>query len=111
MHKKHINYYTGNYDQYVQTRAELEENQMKRYRWEQEQISHMKVSRGASADASNNVKQLKIREGKCKQYLDLLFVLHRVLHQALRRVKVHIQLWLLEPSGPGIPSNLSRCSR
>jgi len=42
MHKKQLNYYSGNYDQYVQTRAELEENQMKRYKWEQEQISHMK---------------------------------------------------------------------
>jgi hypothetical protein len=43
MHKKSLNYYSGNYDQYVQTRAEQEENQMKRYKWEQEQISHMKV--------------------------------------------------------------------
>eukprot|EP00775_Hariotina_reticulata_P008963 gene8963-9138_t len=42
MHKKQLNYYTGNYDQYMQTRAELEENQMKRFKWEQEQISHMK---------------------------------------------------------------------
>src|SRR5688572_21873297 len=37
-----IKYYTGNYDQYVKTRAELEENQMKQYNKEQEQISHMK---------------------------------------------------------------------
>jgi ATPase subunit of ABC transporter with duplicated ATPase domains len=43
MHKKQLNYYTGNYDQYVQTRGEQEENQMKRYKWEQEQISHMKA--------------------------------------------------------------------
>nr|BAK00105.1 predicted protein [Hordeum vulgare subsp. vulgare] len=35
-------YYGGNYDTYVQTRAEKEENQMKQYNWEQEQISHMK---------------------------------------------------------------------
>ena len=33
----------GNYDAYVQTRMELEENQMKRYKWEQDQIAHMKV--------------------------------------------------------------------
>jgi hypothetical protein len=45
MHKKQLNYYTGNYDQYMQTRAELEENQMKQYKWEQEQIKHMKVRR------------------------------------------------------------------
>jgi len=48
MHKKQLQYYSGNYDQYVQTRAELEENQMKRYKWEQEQISHMKVSCGCT---------------------------------------------------------------
>ncbi|KAG2444584.1 hypothetical protein HXX76_001329 [Chlamydomonas incerta] len=42
MQKKKLVYYSGNYDQYVQTRAELEENQMKKYKWEQEQISHMK---------------------------------------------------------------------
>ena len=28
----------------MQTRMELEENQMKKYRWEQDQIAHMKVS-------------------------------------------------------------------
>jgi hypothetical protein len=49
MHKKKLNYYTGNYDQYIQTRAELEENQMKQYKWEQEQIKHMKVRGRAAA--------------------------------------------------------------
>ena len=71
MHHKQLNYYTGksplkiseqylhrhkvtanacsrycspgDFDSYVRTRGELEENQMKQYRWEQEQISHMKV--------------------------------------------------------------------
>lgn len=33
----------GNFDSYVKTRAELEENQMKQYNWEQDQIKHMKV--------------------------------------------------------------------
>ncbi|PIK53867.1 putative ATP-binding cassette sub-family F member 2 [Apostichopus japonicus] len=33
----------GNYDSYVKTRSELEENQMKRYQWEQDQITHMKT--------------------------------------------------------------------
>lgn len=32
----------GNYDSYVKTRAELEEAQMKKYKWEQEQIADMK---------------------------------------------------------------------
>ncbi|XP_064947239.1 ABC transporter F family member 1 isoform X1 [Musa acuminata AAA Group] len=42
MQSKKLKFYTGNYDQYVQTRSELEENQMKQYKWEQEQISSMK---------------------------------------------------------------------
>ncbi|WMV56015.1 hypothetical protein MTR67_049400 [Solanum verrucosum] len=42
MQNKMLKLYTGNYDQYVQTRSELEENQMKQYKWEQEQISAMK---------------------------------------------------------------------
>ncbi|KAK9029007.1 hypothetical protein V6N11_026137 [Hibiscus sabdariffa] len=42
MQSKTLKLYTGNYDQYVQTRAELEENQMKQYKWEQEQIASMK---------------------------------------------------------------------
>eukprot|EP00197_Chlamydomonas_leiostraca_P012156 CAMPEP_0202866876 /NCGR_PEP_ID=MMETSP1391-20130828/8410_1 /ASSEMBLY_ACC=CAM_ASM_000867 /TAXON_ID=1034604 /ORGANISM="Chlamydomonas leiostraca, Strain SAG 11-49" /LENGTH=447 /DNA_ID=CAMNT_0049546863 /DNA_START=81 /DNA_END=1420 /DNA_ORIENTATION=- len=42
MQKKKLNYYSGNYDQYILTREENEENQMKRFKWEQEQISNMK---------------------------------------------------------------------
>ncbi|KAM4687728.1 ATP-binding cassette sub-family F member 2 isoform 1-T2 [Discoglossus pictus] len=42
LHNRKLKYYTGNYDQYVKTRLELEENQMKRFNWEQDQISHMK---------------------------------------------------------------------
>ncbi|KAG7231191.1 hypothetical protein INR49_012022 [Caranx melampygus] len=44
LHQRKLKYYTGNYDQYVKTREELEENQMKRFNWEQDQIAHMKVS-------------------------------------------------------------------
>uniref|UniRef100_A0A9J7Y8J9 ATP-binding cassette, sub-family F (GCN20), member 2b n=1 Tax=Cyprinus carpio carpio TaxID=630221 RepID=A0A9J7Y8J9_CYPCA len=43
LHQRKLKYYTGNYDQYVKTREELEENQMKRYNWEQDQIAHMKT--------------------------------------------------------------------
>ena len=32
----------GNYDVFVQTRSEMEEEQMKRYKWEQDQIKQMK---------------------------------------------------------------------
>ncbi|NP_001307418.1 hypothetical protein Zm00014a_036241 [Zea mays] len=42
MQNKKLKLYTGNYDQYVQTRSDLEENQMKQYKWEQEQIASMK---------------------------------------------------------------------
>ncbi|CAN1258173.1 ABC transporter F family member 1 [Linum perenne] len=42
MQNRTLKIYSGNYDQYVQTRAELEENQMKQYKWEQEQIANMK---------------------------------------------------------------------
>eukprot|EP00937_MAST-01D_sp_MAST-1D-sp2_P001234 g1234.t1 len=37
-----LTYYGGNYDTFVQTRKEKEEDQMKKYKWEQEQIAHMK---------------------------------------------------------------------
>ncbi|KAK4337104.1 hypothetical protein RND71_043854 [Anisodus tanguticus] len=40
--QKKLEYYSGNYDQFVKTRLELLEHQMKRYNWEQSQISHMK---------------------------------------------------------------------
>lgn len=42
MNQRKLYYYGGNYDQYIQTRLELEENQMKKYNWEQDQIAHMK---------------------------------------------------------------------
>ncbi|XVF02029.1 hypothetical protein REPUB_Repub04eG0141000 [Reevesia pubescens] len=38
MQDKKLKLYTGNYDQYVQTRSKSEENQMKQHKWEQEQI-------------------------------------------------------------------------
>jgi ATP-binding cassette subfamily F protein 2 len=42
MHEKKLQYFTGNYDAFIKTRSELEENQMKRYQKEQDQINHMK---------------------------------------------------------------------
>ncbi|KAJ0857507.1 putative ABC transporter, AAA+ ATPase domain, P-loop containing nucleoside triphosphate hydrolase [Helianthus annuus] len=42
MQSRKLKMYTGNFDQYVQTRSELEENQMKQYKWEQDQIANMK---------------------------------------------------------------------
>jgi ATP-binding cassette subfamily F protein 2 len=40
--KRKLEYYSGNYDQFMKTRLELLENQAKRYDWEQAQLQHMK---------------------------------------------------------------------
>merc|ERR1719175_271731 len=40
--QKKLDYYGGNYDIFMRTRMELDENQMKQYQWEQDQIAHMK---------------------------------------------------------------------
>ncbi len=37
--------YTGNYDMFIKTKAELEVNQMKKYQKEQEDIKHLKGMR------------------------------------------------------------------
>ncbi|XP_780119.1 ATP-binding cassette sub-family F member 2 [Strongylocentrotus purpuratus] len=42
VHKQKLVSYGGNFDSYVKTRFEQEENQMKKYQWEQDQIAHMK---------------------------------------------------------------------
>lgn len=42
LHQQKLTYYTGNYDQYVETRRQVEEHQMKRYSKEQEDIQKMK---------------------------------------------------------------------
>jgi ATP-binding cassette subfamily F protein 2 len=42
LEKLKLKYYGGNYDQFMKTRLELLENQLKRYNWEQDQMAHMK---------------------------------------------------------------------
>lgn len=42
VHQQQLRYYGGNYDAFCKTRSELDENQMKKYQWEQDQIAHMK---------------------------------------------------------------------
>mmetsp|Transcript_21797 Transcript_21797/g.21960 ORF Transcript_21797/g.21960 Transcript_21797/m.21960 type:complete len:927 (+) Transcript_21797:62-2842(+) len=61
--KKKLNYYSGNYDMFVQTRAELEEEQSKRYKWEQDQIKQMKeyVAKFGHGTAKN-AKQAQSKE-------------------------------------------------
>merc|ERR1719150_1608662 len=41
-HERKLKMYGGNYDQFMKTRAEQVEAQMKQYNWEQDQIAHMK---------------------------------------------------------------------
>ncbi|CAF1415374.1 unnamed protein product, partial [Didymodactylos carnosus] len=65
LHKKQLFIYGGNYDAYVQTRFELETNQMKRYQGQQEQMAKTKgfIARfGAgsrSSQAQSREKQLQ----------------------------------------------------
>jgi len=42
LQQQRLTYYSGNYDSYIKARSEKEENQMKQYHWEQDQINHMK---------------------------------------------------------------------
>lgn len=42
MRQKSLKVFGGNYDSYMKVRSELDDNQMKQYKWEQDQISHMK---------------------------------------------------------------------
>jgi len=42
MDLRKLKIYGGNYDQFIKTRAEQVEAQMKQYNWEQDQIAHMK---------------------------------------------------------------------
>lgn len=39
---KSLEYYNGNYDTFIKTKEDLAVNQMKQYKWEQEQIKSMK---------------------------------------------------------------------
>ena len=44
MQQKKMTTYAGNYDTFVTARAQLEEQQMKKYNWEQEQVRCTKYS-------------------------------------------------------------------
>ena len=55
--------YDGNYDQFIKTKAEQEENQLKKYEWEQDQIKSMKeyIARFGHG-TSKNAKQAQSKE-------------------------------------------------
>jgi len=71
MFKNKLKFYGGNYDSFIQTRFELEENQMKRYRWEQDQISHMKnyIARFGHGSAKL-ARQAQSKEKTLKKMVD-----------------------------------------
>lgn len=71
MQKNKLQYYGGNFDAYVRTRADLELNQMKKYRWEQDQISHMKdyIARFGHGSAKL-ARQAQSKEKTLKRMVD-----------------------------------------
>lgn len=61
--RRKLVYYDGNYDQFIKTKSEKEENQWKQYKWEQEQIKSMKeyIARFGHGTAKN-AKQAQSKE-------------------------------------------------
>jgi len=71
MQKNKLVYYGGNYDSYAKTRDEQEENQMKKFKWEQEQIAHMKdyIARFGHGSAKL-ARQAQSKEKTLKKMVD-----------------------------------------
>lgn len=71
MNLNKLKYYGGNYETYVKTRMELEENQMKRHKWEQDQIAHMKeyIARFGHGSAKL-ARQAQSKEKTLKKMVD-----------------------------------------
>mmetsp|Transcript_26767 Transcript_26767/g.39907 ORF Transcript_26767/g.39907 Transcript_26767/m.39907 type:complete len:788 (-) Transcript_26767:495-2858(-) len=61
--RKKLEYYDGNYDQFVKTKSEKEENQLKQYNWEQDQMKSMKeyIARFGHG-TSKNAKQAQSKQ-------------------------------------------------
>lgn len=62
MRMKKLFTFGGNYDTYVKTRAELETNQMKQYKKQQEEIAHHKKFIASAGTYANLVRQAKSRQ-------------------------------------------------
>lgn len=71
MNLKKLKYYGGNYDSFCQTRGELEENQMKKFKWEQDQIANMKnyIARFGHGSAKL-ARQAQSKEKTLKKMVD-----------------------------------------
>lgn len=61
--KRKLVTYDGNYDGYIKTKGEIEENQLKQYKWEQDQIKSMKeyIARFGHG-TSKNAKQAQSKQ-------------------------------------------------
>lgn len=57
-----LTYYSGNYDQFCQTRKENDSNQMKAYHKQQDEIDHIKKFIASCGTYSNLVRQAKSRQ-------------------------------------------------
>eukprot|EP00736_Rhodelphis_marinus_P007888 Rmarinus@m.23668 len=60
--QKKLTYYGGNYDMFVQTKTELETNQLKQYEKEREDIKHIKQFIASAGTYANLVKQAKSKQ-------------------------------------------------
>eukprot|EP00668_Euglena_longa_P017881 GGOE01022341.1.p1 GENE.GGOE01022341.1~~GGOE01022341.1.p1 ORF type:complete len:615 (+),score=236.01 GGOE01022341.1:48-1892(+) len=61
-HKARLEYWTGNYDQYVNTRAEKERNQLTKYQKEQDDIAHIKKFIASCGTYANLLKQAESKQ-------------------------------------------------
>jgi ATP-binding cassette subfamily F protein 2 len=61
MHGK-LDYYGGNYDQFIKTKAELETNQLKMWKKEQDDIKHLKEFINSCGTYANLVRQAKSKQ-------------------------------------------------
>jgi ATP-binding cassette subfamily F protein 2 len=70
MQRKKLKVWGGNYDSYVQTRAEQDKNQMTLYKKQQEEIAHIKAFIASCGTYANLVRQGKSREKQLQKMID-----------------------------------------
>ncbi|KAJ1915997.1 ABC transporter ATP-binding protein arb1 [Mycoemilia scoparia] len=61
-HKRQLKYYSGNYDTFVRTKAEMEVNQQKAYEKQQAEIEHIKKFIASAGTYANLVRQAKSKQ-------------------------------------------------
>lgn len=100
--KKKLVYYTGNYDQFVKTREEKEEEQEKRYKSEQDQIKNMKQY--IARFGQGNAKMAKQAQSKEK-------TLEKMMRSGLTdKVEHEKALDFKFPDPPALPPPVLQCN-